>query len=79
MPYGFYTLVRFVAVISFCFFAYQAYKSENEGQMVLFIALAILFQPFVKLPLGRVVWNVVDVIVAVYLFYLLIKYNKEEI
>ena len=71
MPYGFYTLVRFIAVVTFCYFAYIAYQSGNEGRMILFIALAILFQPFFKIPLGREIWNVVDVCVAGYLFYLL--------
>ena len=76
MPYGFYTLVRFIAVIAFCYFAYQAYKLGNEGRMILFIALAILFQPFFKIPLGRVIWNIVDVCVAVYLIFLLITNKK---
>lgn len=76
MPYGFYTLVRFVAVIGFCYFAYQAYKSGNDARMILFIALAILFQPFFKIPLGRVIWNIVDVCVALYLLFLLLKMIK---
>ena len=71
MPYGFYTLVRFIAVVSFCYFAHIAYKSGNEGRMILFIALAILFQPFFKFPLGREIWNVVDICVAGYLVYLI--------
>ena len=71
MPYGFYTLVRFISVVAFCIFAYIAHKSDNGGRVVLFIALAILFQPFFKISLGRVIWNVVDVCVAVYLVYLL--------
>ena len=71
MPYGFYTLVRFISAVAFCIFAYVAHKSDNGGRVVLFIALAVLFQPFFKIPLGRVIWNVVDVCVAVYLVYLL--------
>ena len=41
--------------------------------MVLFVVLALLFQPFLPLSLGRVIWNIVDVVVAVYLVYLLAK------
>lgn len=32
--------------------------------MVAYAALAILFQPFFKIALGRGMWNVVDVAVA---------------
>ena len=39
----------------------------------MFAALALLFQPFFKVALGRVVWNIVDVIVAIGLFILLIR------
>lgn len=44
--------------------------------MILFIVLAILFRPFAKIALGRVIWNIVDVIVAGYLIYLVVKNNK---
>lgn len=77
MPYGFYTFVRFLASVFFCYFAFKAYREGNNDRMVLFIALAVLFQPFIKLPLGRFLWNMVDLIVAVILMYYLISHvNK---
>lgn len=45
-------------------------------RMILFIVLAILFQPFAKIALGRVLWNIVDVIVAGYLIYLVVRNKK---
>ena len=38
----------------------------------MFAALALLFQPFFKVALGRVVWNIVDVIVAIGLLILIV-------
>lgn len=73
MPYGFYTLVRFIATAAFCYFAYKAYDCGDKDRMILFIILAVLFQPFFKIPLGRTLWNIVDVLVAVVLIYYLIK------
>ena len=78
MPYGFYALVRFTATVAFFYFAYQAYEDGNRDRMILFIALAILFQPFIRIPLGRVIWNIVDVAVAAYLIYLLFKSINER-
>lgn len=67
MPYGYYTLVRFVAMIAFGVFAYTYYQKEEKALAVTFGALAVLFQPLIKIALGRTMWNVVDVAVAVLL------------
>ena len=44
--------------------AYDCYREEDEGWTVAYGALTIIFQPFVKIALGRGIWNVVDVAVA---------------
>jgi hypothetical protein len=64
MPYGYYQLVRVVATAAFAFLAYQ----ERENSLLwVFVGLALLFQPFEKIALGRTVWNIVDIAVAVFL------------
>jgi hypothetical protein len=65
MPYGFYQLVRFVALVGFGLLAYQSYEKENKNAMIIYIGLGLLFQPFFKVALGREIWNIVDVIVGV--------------
>lgn len=77
MTYGFYLVVRFLAFAGFGYLAYLQYKGKQTDRMVLFIILALLFQPFFPLALGRVIWNIVDVIVAVYLIYLLVSTKKK--
>ena len=67
MPYGYYQLVRAVAMIVFAIMAYQYYEKENVPLAITFGGLALLFQPFIKVALGRTLWNIVDVIVAVVL------------
>jgi hypothetical protein len=64
MPYGFYQLVRFLAFVGFALLAYQANKRKAEVETLIYVALAILFQPFFKVFLGREIWNIIDVIVA---------------
>lgn len=67
MPYGYYVLVRFIAFIGFVILAFMTYQKRNEIdiEILLYIALALLFQPFAKVALGRTLWNVVDVVVGV--------------
>lgn len=73
MPYGFYMLVRFFATVMFGLMAYRYYQEKKENLMITFGALAVLFQPLIKIPLGRTVWNVVDVVIAVVLIIQLLR------
>ncbi|WP_194851165.1 DUF6804 family protein [Nonlabens antarcticus] len=65
MPYSYYEAVRFIAMVAFGYLAYTENAKGNQALMITYIVLALLFQPFFKLALGRMLWNVVDVIVAV--------------
>lgn len=65
MPYGFYQFVRFLALVGFVILAYLEYQEGGKVEMVIYIVLALLFQPLIKISLGREIWNVVDVIVGI--------------
>ena len=79
MPYGYYELVRFAALVGFAVLAYYANDNGNKIEVIIFIALAILFQPLVKIALGRNLWNIIDVIVGVALLLsLVLPIQKKE-
>lgn len=78
MPYGYYILVRYFATIVFGLMAYQYYQEKKENLMITFGALAVLFQPFIKIPLGRMVWNIVDIIIAIILLVMLLKERESK-
>lgn len=78
MPYGYYQLVRFVVLIVFVVLAYEANKKEQQTEMIIYGALALLFQPFIKIALGKEIWNIIDVIVAVGLMISLKGKNKNS-
>lgn len=80
MPYGFYEFTRFAAFAGFGYLAYKRCSKESKDMTILYIILAILFQPFFKLALGREMWNIVDVLVAIFLIYRVYKSikNKDE-
>ncbi len=67
MPYGYFQFVRFISFVAFAIFAWQSYDEENNNLAIFYIALALLFQPFFKISLGRELWNIVDVGVGVWL------------
>ena len=76
MPFGFYTLVRFLAMVGFGLLAYHSYGTKHKKLAITYGVLAVLFQPFVKLTLGRDVWMGVDIAVAVFLVIVMVR-NKE--
>lgn len=73
MPYGYYKFIRFSAMAAFGWMAMEYASREQRGMAYTFGALALLFQPFLKVALGRGLWNVVDVIVGVGLLMLWVK------
>jgi hypothetical protein len=77
MPYGYYQLIRYVALVGFSVLAYYEFERKNIPVGILFIGAAFLFQPVVKIPLGRDVWMIVDVVLAIGLIVsLFLKKNK---
>lgn len=73
MPYGYYQFVRFASCVAFAYFAYEANEKEEKTTAIIYLILAILFQPFLKISLGRELWNIVDIIVGVGLLISLMK------
>jgi len=67
MPYGYYQLVRFFSTLIFAFLSFKEFNKGNKNLAFVFLALAILFQPFLKISLGREIWNFVDVIIGIFL------------
>ena len=76
MPYSYYQLVRFSGLIGFTLLAYQAHQHGRLKEMFIYIGLALLFQPFFKIALGRMLWNLVDVIVGIGLLVSVLFKNK---
>ncbi len=78
MPYGFYQLVRFAGLIGFAVLAYQAHDQGRHNEMIIYVGLALLFQPFFKIAVGRQIWNIVDVVVGIGLLISIFIKPKES-
>lgn len=79
MPYDYYQFVRFSSCIVFGYLAYLSNEEKLKNQSIIYLVLALLFQPFIKISLGRELWNVVDVIVGVGLILTtIIEYKKSN-
>lgn len=79
LSYGYYQAVRFLGMLGFALLAYFSYQQQQKVAVIVYIALALLFQPFLKIALGRTIWNIVDVIVAIGLILSLFYKSKKVI
>ncbi len=80
MPYSYYQVVRFAALIGFAILAYEANRQAKQIEMIIYSGLALIFQPFFKIALGRQMWNIVDIVVGLGLIvsiFLITKKQKE--
>ena len=77
MPYGYYQFVRLSALLGFGVLAFLSNNDKKNTEVIIYIGLAILFQPFLKIALGRSIWNIVDLAIAVGLL-LSIFINKDN-
>lgn len=77
MPYGYYQFVRFSGFLGFAVLAYFSNGQGRQAEVVIYGGLALLFQPFFKIALGRDLWNIVDVVVGTGLLISLFIKPKE--
>ena len=66
-PYGFFTLLRLVVFGTTAYLSWLAYRSEKQAWTWIFGFIALVFNPLIPLHLGRDLWVVVDLLVAVFL------------
>lgn len=78
MPYGYFQFVRFAGLIGFGILAYQSHQQVRQTEMIIYGGLALLFQPFFKISLGRQMWNIVDVVVGIGLLISIFMKPKES-
>jgi hypothetical protein len=54
-------------MVGFIILAYKAYEDEQKYIIGLYVLLATIFQPFIKLQMEKATWNKLDVLVAIWL------------
>lgn len=74
-PYGFFMLLRIVICGTTAYLAWLAYRYKKEFWKWAFGFIAILFNPFFPVHLGRELWLLIDLITAVFLIASLFSYK----
>ena len=73
LPYGVYMIARVAIMILGVYLALDYLSHKNKTLAITFAVVALIFQPFLRIPLGRELWMIVDVAVALLLIVLVAK------
>ena len=76
MPYGYYMIVRTIAMVIFAIMCYNYWQKGEKDLAVILVILCVLYQPFFKIPLGKTIWGVVNVATAIMLVGLWMKEKR---
>lgn len=60
-PYGYYVLLRWVGCAVFTYLAVASHRAGASGWLLLFAISAGIYNPILRVHLGRIVWTVVNV------------------
>lgn len=67
--YGYYQILRWCVCIYSCIKAFQLYNS-GKRLFILFVVIAVLFNPIAPIYLGKGLWEILDGAVAITIFLL---------
>lgn len=73
LPYDMYTLVRLATTIIMGCWGIWFYKNNKITLAVISVSVMVLFQPIFQISLDRLTWNMIDIILAVFLSILVFK------
>ncbi|GAH28799.1 unnamed protein product [marine sediment metagenome] len=64
-PYGYYILLRWITCIASTLVIFQAFEKNIDWAKVVFIVIAILFNPLAPIHLSRSIWVPLDIVTAI--------------
>jgi len=64
-PYGYYTFLRWISCITSILVVLQAFEKNIDWAKVVFIVVAVLFNPLAPIYLSRSTWIPLDIATAI--------------
>ncbi len=64
-PYGYYILLRLIVCASFAYIAIKTFSKIKNGWTWVFGITAGVYNPVIKMHLGREIWSIVNIITVI--------------
>ena len=61
IPYGVYQFLKLSVFLTSCYFAYDLHNEKKVGPSLIFIGLAILYNPIFPLHLTKSIWTIINI------------------
>ena len=71
--YALYTILRIWMFVFSLVSAYSYYKIKQKFHLYIFVFIAILFNPIIKISFNKNSWQVIDIIIGIFLLALALK------
>lgn len=72
-PYGYYILLRLIICGTSVYLTWFAKNINRQGWMWTMGFIALLFNPIIPIPLDKVTWSLVDLVVVILFIVFLVK------
>jgi hypothetical protein len=76
MPYWYYQLIRVCGMVGFLYFAYVDNKDKIKITPQVFFIATLIINPIIKIPFGRNIWQIIDIILSATLLFNILFENK---
>ncbi len=70
-------ILKLVLAIGFLSLAYERYKFERYGAAIIYLILALLFQPILYIGMSKIIWTIIQVIVLLWLINLIFGQERD--
>ncbi|MDR2222945.1 MAG: hypothetical protein LBE34_09410 [Flavobacteriaceae bacterium] len=74
-----FEFTRFILIVLFGILAYTEHLNANIKLFGFYLAMIVLFQPFIPIPLDKMMWNVVHLVLAVAVLGSLFLVKKQKV
>lgn len=71
LPYGYYILLKWITCITSILVVFQAFEKNIDWAKIVFIVIAIIFNPLAPIYLSRSIWIPLDIITAIIFIYVI--------
>lgn len=78
LPYGYYMLLRFVACGIFVWAAHIAFKRNENILPWVFVVLAVVFNPILKIHFPKEIWAMIDFCSGIFLIFIRGKIQEND-
>jgi hypothetical protein len=64
LPFGYFQLIRFISVVGFAILAWYSYERKQFPVVIVYLGLAVIFQPLMVVPMEGTRWVFASILVA---------------